>query len=125
MNYFYFTFGTDHVHPKTGESLGKKYIRITGDVDSARRVMFHLFGRNWAAQYGDEGLNVIERYELEDMDWPVALRQITPIDCACYTYAYRDDSDGPSTLLIVHEEDCPSHPRTDWPGIVSYRATAE
>lgn len=46
-----FTFGFDHKHPITGESLARHYIQVPGEDDLSRRFMHAVFGRNWSMQY--------------------------------------------------------------------------
>lgn len=48
---WFFTFGPDHKHPVTGESLGGKYVRVHGTCDGTREAMFAVFGNRWASQY--------------------------------------------------------------------------
>lgn len=48
---WFFTFGPDHRHPTTGESLGGRYVAIEGDIESTRAAMFAVFGNRWAQQY--------------------------------------------------------------------------
>lgn len=59
-----FTFGPDHTHPDTGESLGGRYVRLDADDEMAARVrMFALFGRGWSSVYPIErGLELIAQY---------------------------------------------------------------
>lgn len=46
-----FTFGFDHTHPLTGESLARHYIQVPGDGDQSREIMLAAFGQDWAMQY--------------------------------------------------------------------------
>jgi hypothetical protein len=64
-----FTFGPDHKHPQTGDSLGKSYVRFTSmSEDQARIRMFAVFGRNWASCYTYErGLELAEKYGLHEV----------------------------------------------------------
>jgi hypothetical protein len=48
---WFFTFGADHLHPDTGQRLGRSYVRIHGTCDSTRTVMFGAFGNRWSHQY--------------------------------------------------------------------------
>ena len=49
-----FTFGSGHVHPTTGESVGRKFVRIVGTHGEARAQMIRFFGRKWSHQYESE-----------------------------------------------------------------------
>ena len=44
---WYFTFGLDH-------KFGKRYVKIEGDSEFARKVMFDTFGNKWCAQYSEK-----------------------------------------------------------------------
>jgi hypothetical protein len=46
-----FTFGSGHVHPTTGESLGRRFVRVAGSRRVARALMVELFGIRWSNQY--------------------------------------------------------------------------
>ena len=47
-----FTFGTAHSHPDApAGDLGKHFVRIPGDAETARARMLATFGRNWAFDY--------------------------------------------------------------------------
>lgn len=48
---WYFTFGQDHVHPKTGEPLKDYWVEIVGTFYNARNAMFTRYGAKWCAQY--------------------------------------------------------------------------
>lgn len=51
QEYWYFTFGPDHQHPKTGESLANHYVKVPGNYNTSRDLVIRDFGRNWAFQY--------------------------------------------------------------------------
>lgn len=71
---WFFTFGFDHTHPDTGDSLGKSYVRIYGTFSSARAEMNAAFGNRWASQYSAalKPLNV-DRYGLVEVPMPGAV----------------------------------------------------
>ncbi len=46
-NYYIFTFGSGQLHEG-------KYVKIFGDYDSARKLMFERYGDNWAFQYSSK-----------------------------------------------------------------------
>lgn len=63
-----FTFGFDHKHPITGESLAHHYIQVPGEADLSRRFMHAVFGRNWAMQYkSPESLKYLDR--MTELKW--------------------------------------------------------
>lgn len=49
--FWFFTFGSVHTHPVTGESLAGKGVRFEGTYRGAREAMLECFGRQWAQQY--------------------------------------------------------------------------
>lgn len=66
---WYVTFGFDHVHPFTHESLTNCYVKLTGTESSVRERMIARFGRNWAFLYRDPNIAGIERYNLREIMW--------------------------------------------------------
>lgn len=67
-----FTFGFDHKHPITGESLARHYIQVPGEDDLSRRFMHAVFGRDWAMQYKDpSNLKYLER--MTELKWTTEL----------------------------------------------------
>jgi len=68
MREWIFTFGYGHTHPKTGQSLAKKFVRIHApNGDRARDLMFQQFGRTWAMQYESEAQAGVEKYGLTEV----------------------------------------------------------
>jgi hypothetical protein len=74
-----FTFGPDHRHPTTGESLAGRFARIPGDVNSARDRALAIFGRNFATDY-DPGraAQLIAKWDLDEIN-PRPVYSISPI----------------------------------------------
>ena len=64
-----FTFGFGHVDPRTGESLGNRYVVIEGDINDSREKMIKRFGNKWAMQYreGDKTDEMIAKYNLKEL----------------------------------------------------------
>jgi hypothetical protein len=62
-----FTFGSGHVHPETGERLANCYVRVPGDINSARAAMVERFGLKWAFQYATPEEAGVERYGLREI----------------------------------------------------------
>jgi len=71
-----FTFGGGHVHPATGESLSRRFVRLAGTKRAARERMVALFGIKWSHQYdaGDPddpaGVRQFELVELPPQQYP-------------------------------------------------------
>lgn len=65
-----FTFGFDHLHPVTGESLGNKFVQIEGTLDGARDIMVHHFGTKWAFQYPGHCEAGVHKYSLREIQLP-------------------------------------------------------
>jgi hypothetical protein len=76
---YYFTFGSNHTHPATGESLGMSYVEIEGTWKSTRTAMFEVFGRRWSMQYSDPDEAGVERYGLTRIDLPPADGPVHPV----------------------------------------------
>lgn len=56
MKKFYFTFGQEHVHPKTGRPMRNYYIEIiASSSEKAREIMFSRYGAKWSFQYEEGG----------------------------------------------------------------------
>lgn len=65
---WFFTFGYDHFHPVTGESLDKRYVRVHGTCDSTRLDVLAVFGRAWSSQYTSEQKpRRIDKYNLTEI----------------------------------------------------------
>lgn len=68
---FYFTFGQQHVHPKTGEPMKNYFVEVIMHDDylklnsmeisllkeRARQIMFKRYGRKWSMQYDEQQFN--------------------------------------------------------------------
>lgn len=84
-----FTFGYAHTHPDLpagaltadgAHHLGKNFVRIPGDTESARARMLALFGRGWAFDYAPERFEPqIERYGLVEVAPPSFLAGMTEL----------------------------------------------
>lgn len=72
---WFFTFGSNHTHPVTGETLTNAFVRINGTHDSARAKMVEAFDNRWAFQYETAGEAGGERYGLTEVEVPTS-----PID---------------------------------------------
>jgi hypothetical protein len=67
MPAFIFTFGSNHVHPVTGDSLGRRFVKIEAeDSEAARAEMVSRWGTRWAMQYAAPYPG-IEKYELREL----------------------------------------------------------
>lgn len=51
---YYFTFGQNHIHPLTGESMKDYYIKLKGTYNSTREIMLSIFGLKWSMQYNEK-----------------------------------------------------------------------
>lgn len=75
---WYFTFGSGHTHPVTGEGLGRRYVVLHGTADSTRHQMLAVFGKAWAFQYdqadGGRGTAGVEQFGLTEIDMPGGAR---------------------------------------------------
>jgi hypothetical protein len=68
-----FTFGQGHVHPATAQPLERRFVRIEGDHEQARKTMTRHFGQAWGNQYRTEqgaGVRTFGLLELKREDWP-------------------------------------------------------
>jgi hypothetical protein len=80
----YFTFAQNHVHPVTGESLARCYVKIPvpqyprywRQVPHAR--MLALFGRDWFAEYDTPHSAGVTEYGLREIPLPDRLYPRTP-----------------------------------------------
>lgn len=66
-----FTFGPNHLHPITGESLGTNYVIIPGSYESTRREINAVCGPHWSFQYDAESewMDKIASYGLVEIPW--------------------------------------------------------
>lgn len=54
MKNYYFTFGTNHPHPISGEPMHNGFVTICApDFMTARELMFKRYGPKWSMQYDD------------------------------------------------------------------------
>jgi hypothetical protein len=59
MTIYYFTFGQDHKHPKTGEPMKDYWIEIDAkNAYDAQIEMRKRFGQIWANQYDARNFNL-------------------------------------------------------------------
>jgi hypothetical protein len=68
-----FLFGRVHVHPDTGESLAKRYVKIHGTEHDARKRMFRMFGDQWSHSSDQPAWMFEQAYgdtELPEAEWP-------------------------------------------------------
>jgi hypothetical protein len=66
-----FTFGSDHTHPDTGQSLGHCYVQIeAASREAAREEMARLFGAKWAFQYDSPEKAGATKYNLREVRLP-------------------------------------------------------
>lgn len=70
---WYFTFGFDHHHPRTGQRLNNSYIKLHGTCDGTRDQMRAAFGDRWAMQYDSAERAGVERYRLTEVQLPGAV----------------------------------------------------
>jgi hypothetical protein len=64
-----FTFGANHKHPATGESLLGCFIEVPGNAKTSRERMFESFGPNWAFQYRNREDAGVDRFSLKQLLW--------------------------------------------------------
>lgn len=71
MPNFFVTFGSNHVHPNTGECLFKHYVRIPApNKPTARRIVVHRLGSAWSMMYDEEQFaGQVEKYGLTEWVW--------------------------------------------------------
>lgn len=70
---FIFTFGYDHKHPVTDESLDKCFLRLEGETYmQARETMIESFGRGWSSQYDSESAAGVKRFDLREIKFLTA-----------------------------------------------------
>lgn len=67
-----FTFGADHIHPDTGQRLGRSYVRLHGTADSTRAEILAAFGNQWAFQYPTAARAGVDKYSLTEVPMPGA-----------------------------------------------------
>lgn len=65
---WYFTFGYDHTHPRTGESLRNCYVLLEGDINETREIIARHFGRKWSMQYPNKEKAGVEKYNLRRIE---------------------------------------------------------
>lgn len=90
---WYFTFGGDHVHPITGESLRQAYVKIAGTCDSSRELMLRIFGQRWSNQYATADAAGVARFELRQVELPPVPR------LPAAGVEERTEEQGPAVLL--------------------------
>jgi hypothetical protein len=62
------TFGYNHKHPTTGESLGQRFFRIPhSDEFRARLRALRLFGKQWSHIYDSEDAAGVRKYGLKEL----------------------------------------------------------
>ena len=67
METWFFTFGSAH-KDSDGRSLGQRFVKLQGTIESTRDKMFEARGAAWAFQYDVEGFNgQAERYGLSEV----------------------------------------------------------
>jgi hypothetical protein len=72
-----FTFGYEHRHPVTGESLDGCFVRVPAQTYMQARERMHAsFGNKWSHQYENESSVGVARYELREVEF-LAPEQIT------------------------------------------------
>lgn len=69
---WFFTFGMNHLHPETGQSLGNSYIRVHGTFESARTAIVNVFWTAWCWQYASADEAGVERFGLTEVPLPIA-----------------------------------------------------
>lgn len=63
-----FTFGYDHKHPVTGDSLEDSYVKVHAETwMQARERMCASFGNRWAFQYSNEDTAKVKQYNLREI----------------------------------------------------------
>lgn len=68
MRNYWFTFGFDHRHPETGESLSGCYVVIQAESsEEARAKMFERFGNKWAMQYNSADSAGVKKWNLKEI----------------------------------------------------------
>ena len=65
-----FTFGYDHTHPVTGESLATRFVRVSAQTYvQARERMHESFGNRWSHQYESEYGAGVKRFNLKEIEF--------------------------------------------------------
>jgi hypothetical protein len=67
---WFFTFGTNHLHPDTGKNLGNSCVRVHGTFQSARAAIIDVFGTTWCGRYDSADEAGIERFGLTKIPLP-------------------------------------------------------
>ena len=69
MSEFIFTFGANHRHPVTGESLGRRFVAIEAPThEAATAQMNSVFGEAWSLAYSSRESAGVERFGLVRLD---------------------------------------------------------
>lgn len=114
---WWFTFGSSHRHPDTGEGLGLAYVVIPGSYAEARAaILASPFGNKWAFQYSSPERAGVERYHLHEVPMPRALDDASTVESKVWAcpegcgYHIADgpaDDDEPTTdeLIATHLEE--------------------
>lgn len=64
-----FTFGPDHRHPQTGQSLGGHFVRVPGTALTARERVLEVFGRAFATDYDPAtAARLIAKYDMNEIN---------------------------------------------------------
>jgi hypothetical protein len=115
-----FTFGGGHVHPTTGESLSRRYVRITGTRREARARMVAVFGVKWSHQYPTTDDAGVEQFELEELPpahWPalpLPLARAAGLEGMLEAMAKLLRGEGYAVLSPSERADEVSHARDFW-----------
>jgi hypothetical protein len=67
---WFFSFGPDHVHPQTGESLAGCVVRIHGTRESSRVAMFNAFGPHWSWQSSTAAEAGVMKFKMREIPMP-------------------------------------------------------
>jgi hypothetical protein len=64
-----FTFGPDHTHPMSGQSLAGRFVRVPGDANTARDRALAIFGRDFATDHdAATAARLIAKYNLDEIN---------------------------------------------------------
>lgn len=110
---FIFTFGVSHKNPATGESMGRNYVEIPGDIEESRQIMLHLFGQNWAFQYPDKSRARVSQFRLHKSLWPYSVDAYIIKDCGCTEFLIMRMETSKPEHFIAHRFQCPKNPGFD------------
>lgn len=95
---WYFTFGSGHLHPTTGEDLYGGYVVIVGTRAEARDKMVAAFGNAWSFQYETAGSAGVALFAMRQIEMPEPI-QPGPVDSkiwSCPEECGYHIADGPS-----------------------------